>query len=648
MTSDKMISFDILYQKIKTDFLNVVTELHQNDLISLTKDDFKLYKDSDEYTNDEIANEFDPERSKVTRILVKNWGGSLSQNKNIDAYDQTISMSAFWPEAIRDDIVNIFNRFISEQAGKVYSLTDNDEKFICLVQCPDLPDYSDPVEAEGDYKSYCSFMMTINLIKGLTLSNDQELYIDDVLVPFSEMTVNRSFEQKANLKNNQDENSFTNTKSTFNISIDGLSTENEFTNKLWNSLYDPSHLNDEYIIKLGQIPEHDDENPEDTDDKINVTLNTQVHENGIFEYSVELDKLPSSGYGVLDCDVYINNVFITRHTVDVTEVYKAGILDVSDSLELEDNIRIESAFTYSHNSETSSTYASASNTYKGKDFYKPIITGSIDVYGVLRVNIKSDNLPSTRVYNVMIEVIDSDDNAVKYTDNIESTTSNLDITRYLSIYGATALNCLPAAGQYYARVTITAKHFGEDYMYSYTSPVSEELFGIDIKPNMSFSSDGRFSANIVANRFPLYTNTILKDGIEFEYKLYCRKIGEGSGYENGTLVSSGKSYMPGLTYIFENDYSSKMSQKDGTYLWWVALVFDFRENHPSLDKELYITRRSSVITYNPTTSYSLRSVAPQVDTSKTAGPYKMVPSNITIKYVQDSVVNYSVDFIMSM
>lgn len=666
MTSDKMISFDILYQKLKSDFLNTVFELKDNGLIELDEEDFKIYKDSDEYINSEIADEFDPERSKITRLLFKNWGGTLSQNKNIDAYDQTVSVNAFWPESIREDITTIFNKFVSDQAGKVYSINNNDgEKFICLVQCPDLPDYTDPVEAEGDYKAFCSFVITVNLIKGLTLSNDQELYIDEILVPFSEMTVNRSFEQKANLKNNQDENEYTNIKSTFNISIDGLSTENKFTDKLWNSLYSPEHLTDTYNIRLGRVKNPDGETPDIPITPMLIDLNANLTNSGILEYSIILNKKPSSGYGILTYSVYnvTDNIFILDNNVEIQELETNTVLSLSDALEVGKEYRVDLLFTCSDNFEgfTAEKYTSA--VFSGLAYYDPIIEADLDTWGFLTTSVKSLNLPTSKEYTVEVKVIDDSNGKIAYIQTYHPTTSNFESRVQLWTHNeyfvsgtydetystnGTSPHVFPNKN-YHIEMKLTAIHNDAEKIVTYTSE-TKRIYDLIMNIDASITENGLMKIHFTANR-TIYNPTDIV-AIPLTYRVY-RKQGDSTvTVTSGTLNTRPPDIYSPIDYTYERN----LPPSNVEYLCWVEVTAKARDTHPELQQDDYVvvTAKSEEVLYSPVntaSAYSLRTMAieePEEVVEKVAGPYKMIPTNIAIKYVQDSVISYSVDFTMSM
>lgn len=214
---------------------------------TLTEFDVKLFNSVGNYLQG-VAVDTYGNFEYTTNGVIENLGIQLLDIRTL-TYIQTVNIGLTSRAECRSNIMLLCEKFCENMQDLIVEITDK-TTYRLHIRCTQSPSYTQ--NYKGSVEEFdTSFLFDIKISVAPDISNDEELYIDSVLIPYSTMqTVKQDNEMTPKIIQ-ANYNSFTANKNTFAMNIKGYTyTNNAVLQALKAELRNPDNIGTEHIVKI--------------------------------------------------------------------------------------------------------------------------------------------------------------------------------------------------------------------------------------------------------------------------------------------------------------------------------------------------------------------------------------------------------------
>ena len=210
---------------------------------ALTEFDIKLHSNVGNYLQGQ-----DYSKKYVTQGVVENLGIQLIDTRVL-AYMQTVSVGITAKADDRNNIMILCEKFARELNDVIYKTEQDEQEYSLHIRCTQMPDYSQNYKAHGIEEFNTSILFDIRITQNADYSIEEELYIDNVLIPFSTLATSKTVETEPDLR----KESFAKVTASRNIcemQITGFTYDNAVLQALKNQVRDFEQFETVHTVRL--------------------------------------------------------------------------------------------------------------------------------------------------------------------------------------------------------------------------------------------------------------------------------------------------------------------------------------------------------------------------------------------------------------
>lgn len=184
----------------------------------------------------------------VTNGVIENLGIQIL-DKRVLTYIQTVSVGITSKAEYRDNIMLLCEQFANELHDSIIEITDTDT-YSLHIMCTQMPQYTQNYKGHGIEEFDTSILFDIKISTYPDYSNDETLYIDGTVIPYSTLEVLKKVELTPDLQKTD----FIKYSASYNlgtIRITGISySDNTALEALKNEVRDFAEFETEHILKI--------------------------------------------------------------------------------------------------------------------------------------------------------------------------------------------------------------------------------------------------------------------------------------------------------------------------------------------------------------------------------------------------------------
>ena len=244
--------------------------------------------------------------------VVENLGIQILDIRTL-SYIQTINIGLTSRAECRQNIMLLCEKFCESMQDLIIEITDT-ITYRLHIRCTQSPSYTQ--NYKGSVEEFdTSFLFDIKISVAPDISNDEELYIDSVLIPYSTIQTVKQDDNPTPKVTMSNYNSFTANKNTFVMNIKGYTyTNNAVLQALKAELRNPDNIGTEHIVKIqkGTITNF-------TITDRTITLCDTLTAGNLVLYNGYIKMILGTDYSIANSVITVLNVDITM--TDIVIIY---------------------------------------------------------------------------------------------------------------------------------------------------------------------------------------------------------------------------------------------------------------------------------------------------------------------------------------
>ena len=196
ITNDEIVTADCLVLKegvILTEDTDYTVSGNDITILDTTLTDFdiKLYNNVGNYLQGLAVDNYG-NSNYTTNGVVENLGVQLLDTRVLN-YIQTVSIGITSKAEYRNAIMLMCEQLCEELQDQIVEITDTDT-YSLHIRCTQAPNYTQNYKAHGIEEFNTSILFDIKITTAPDYANEEELYIDDVLIPYSDLETSKGVE----------------------------------------------------------------------------------------------------------------------------------------------------------------------------------------------------------------------------------------------------------------------------------------------------------------------------------------------------------------------------------------------------------------------------------------------------------------------